>query len=259
MVVVGAGGTGTYFLKEVSRFIYALGDHSMIGKMTIIDGDIVERKNLERQCFQEEDIGLFKSSVMADILNCAFSLSWKAKAIFLESKDQLTIEKGDAFRKEEYITFPVIVGCVDNHACRMVLEDYFNSCKSCIYLDAANEYSSGEIVVALKVNGKVLSPLRSKYFPEIMKKQKSRSQMSCTELSAVSPQHICVNMLAGNILLSEFSSICGGKFHGGMVVFDCRNFDMQYIPYIEETSQNIGGDGFGRNKDGRYQKNTKIT
>ena len=71
--------------------------------------------------------------------------------------------------------------------------------------------------------------------------------------------NVAVNMLAGNILLSEFSSICEGKFHGGMVVFDCRNFDMQYIPYIEETSQNIGGDGFGKNKDGRYQKNTKIT
>ena len=162
LVVVGAGGTGTYFLKEVSRYIRALGDASPIDKMLIIDGDVVERKNIERQCFHEEDIGLYKSAVMADILNCTFSLSWKARAVFLESRGQLKAEKEDAFQKKGRLTLPVIIGCVDNHACRAVLEDYFNDCNSCIYLDSANEYSSGEVVVSVKINGKTLAPLRSK-------------------------------------------------------------------------------------------------
>lgn len=238
LVVVGAGGTGTFFLKEVSRFIASLGNQAPIGSMMIIDGDIVERKNMDRQCFQEEDIGLYKAAVMADLLNTAFSLSWQSKAVYLESKEQIDVcgkkKTGD------YISLPVIIGCVDNHPCRTVMEDYFNSCKNCIYLDSANEYMSGEVVFAIKLKGKVFSPLRSVYFPEVKKKQKARSEMSCTELNMVSPQHIAANMLAGNILLSEFAAICEGNFHGGMVVFDSKDFILRHIPYnTEQTAEEI--------------------
>lgn len=257
-MVIGAGGTGTYFLKEVSRFIHSLGNHPPVGKMMIIDGDIVERKNIDRQCFQEEDIGLYKSAVMADILNCAFSLSWEASGIFLDTKEQLHIETCGISQRKGRLSLPMIVGCVDNHACRMVLEDYFNNSNNCIYLDSANEYSSGEVVFSMKINGEVISPLRSNYFPEIKKEKKTRSQMSCTELNAVSPQHTCTNMLAGNILLSEFASICEGRFHGGMIVFDSKSFDMQYISYTENHLLKTGGDEFGNQRERCKQINEVI-
>lgn len=250
-MVVGAGGTGTFFLKEVSRYIASLGTRSPIDRMTIIDGDIVERKNMDRQCFQEEDIGLYKASVMADLLNTAFSLSWQPKALYLESEEQIIISNSKKTGKK--LSLPVIIGCVDNHPCRMVMERFFNSCDSCIYLDSANEYMSGEVVFSIKLNGKVLSPLRSSYFPEVKNTQKSRSEMSCTELNMVSPQHIAANMTAGNILLSEFAAICEGIFHGGMVVFDSKDFILKHIPYcVEQLS--AGKESHEKKKSGRRRQ-----
>ena len=48
IIVIGSGGTGTYFLKEFSR--YLSGNRKvlkMIQSLTIIDGDVVEKKILE--------------------------------------------------------------------------------------------------------------------------------------------------------------------------------------------------------------------
>ena len=74
LIVVGAGGTGTYFLKEVSRYL-AAADREKIARMLIVDGDTVERKNLSRQAFTSDDIGRNKAEVMAEVLNECFDLT----------------------------------------------------------------------------------------------------------------------------------------------------------------------------------------
>ena len=77
LIVVVAGGTGTYFLKEVSRYL-AAADREKIARMLIVDGDTVERKNLSRQAFTSDDIGRNKAEVMAEVLNECFGLTWQA-------------------------------------------------------------------------------------------------------------------------------------------------------------------------------------
>ena len=69
--VIGAGGTGSYFLKEFCRFAQGRKD---ISEVIIYDGDTVEEKNLSRQCFTVEDVGRNKALVMAEILNAAFDI-----------------------------------------------------------------------------------------------------------------------------------------------------------------------------------------
>ena len=109
LIVIGSGGTGSYFLKEFSRFYQ--GRKDIFSDMVIIDGDIVEEKNLSRQAFLQEDIGFNKAAVMADVLNEAFDLKWRSFAKYITSKeDILSLCSKD--------TVPVIIGCVDNHACR---------------------------------------------------------------------------------------------------------------------------------------------
>lgn len=222
LLVIGAGGTGTYVLKELSRFLYD--NNRKISRMTIFDGDTVELKNLSRQAFQSEDIGQNKAAVMADILSSAFDLRWESYGEYLLDSKTL-----DNFLYHN--TVPLIVGCVDNHACRMVLEDYFNSHENCFYLDSANEYDTGEVIFSYKVEGQVLSPCRSHYFPKIREKSKARNEISCEELNNVSPQHIATNMTAGNILLTEICSILNDKPHPGMVTFDTGMFSQEFIPY----------------------------
>ncbi len=226
VVVVGAGGTGSYFLKEFSRYLCGNDDAlSHIHSLVILDGDIVEEKNLSRQAFIEEDIGQSKAGVMASILNESFSLNWQGYDKYLLHASELT-ELTDQTN-----CIPVIVGCVDNHACRMVCEEFFTNSQECIYFDSANEFSSGEVVFAVKA-GKKASPLRSDLFPEIKKGDlRNVEEMSCTELNAVAPQHIAANMEAGLHLLSAMTTLLEeGTAIAGMTVFDVKRMDSQFYP-----------------------------
>ena len=224
LIVIGAGGTGTYFLKEFSRFHGS--EASPIKRFIIFDGDTVEEKNLERQAFATDDIGRNKASVMAEVLHDAFGTPWEAYGQYLTKISQLNA----AIKDTKMI--PLIIGCVDNHACRLLLEECFQKKEDIVYLDSANEFSTGESVFAYKAGGKVISPCRSHYFPDILgKRGKDRTEMSCEELNLVAPQHIATNMEAGNILLSEVCSLLAGKPHPGLVAFDTASFYREYTPF----------------------------
>ncbi|MCR5719798.1 MAG: ThiF family adenylyltransferase [Lachnospiraceae bacterium] len=216
LCVVGAGGTGTYFLKEVGRFLS--GRNTDISSIHIFDGDIVEEKNLTRQCFLSEDIGRNKASVMGEILSDAFNLNVYAHPIFIKEANDLKIFKH----------IPIIVSCVDNHGARLILEEFFENQDDCILLDSGNEFTTGEVVMAYKLQSRVYGPPRSYYFPEIKKGDtRNVTELSCEELNKVTPQHIFTNMLAGNILCSAISNLLSTKITPGVVFFNALNFSME--------------------------------
>lgn len=219
--VVGAGGTGSYFLKEFCRFAQGRKDIECI---YIYDGDHVEDKNLSRQCFMAEDIGKNKAAALAEILSEAFDVSCNAVPEYLLDRSQII----------ETSSVPVLVGCVDNHAARLVMEDYFRLSKSCVLFDSANEFATGEVIFAYHIHNKFIGRERSYYFPEVAKGSKLRTELSCTELNAVAPQHIATNMLAANELLCGVANLLDGIYHPGFTMFNAFRFSTQFIPYREE-------------------------
>ena len=217
--VVGTGGTGTFFINVFSRFLTA--NRTFVRNLYLIDGDTVEEKNIERQSFLKEDVGRPKSVVMAEALNEAFDLNWKAVDRFLLKKEQI-LDLTDT------IAVPVLIGCVDNHACRLVLEKVFKAKRDIIYLDSANEFSSGEVVFGVKRKGRIISPCRSHFFKDILQGDKRDvTQMSCEELNNAAPQHIATNMMAGCFLLIEVCKILSGETGFGYVAFDTSDFSSE--------------------------------
>ncbi len=218
LVVVGSGGTGTYFLKEISRYLSSKNRDSICA-MYIIDGDTIEKKNLSRQAFIDDDIGRYKAEVMAEVLNDQFGLRWQAVSDYLFDTEQLTT-------LVDVDSIPVIIGCVDNHGCRLLLEQYFYASKNCIYFDAANEEKAGECVFSAVVNDVVFSPCRSYFFPDILKGDtRGRDTISCEELNNASPQHILANMTSGLQLLSAFIQLFeDGTLQTGYSVYDPFRF-----------------------------------
>lgn len=237
IIVVGAGGTGTYFLKEFSR--YLAGNEKAAKKvrsLSVVDGDVVEKKNLVRQAFSREDIGQKKAAVMASLLNDCFDLAWGAHGKYLLKTEQIdqVLRTAPGMSSAGYPgknVIPVIIGCVDNHACRILCEDYFCSKDNCIYFDSANEFTSGEIVYASRIKGRTISPIRSQIFPEIKKGDlRNVEEMSCAELNAAAPQHIAVNMYAGLCLLSAITRLLEEDvLMVGVTFFDATNMDSRHI------------------------------
>lgn len=86
IIVLGAGGTGGYVIPHLYRLAFARRGHVRI---IICDGDIVERKNLVRQNFVEQDIGRNKAQVLAERYSRAFGIECEYRSSFVEDETEL--------------------------------------------------------------------------------------------------------------------------------------------------------------------------
>lgn len=215
IVVVGCGGTGSHYIKELGRFLRS--NNGIIFsdlRLILIDGDQVEEKNLERQAFLKEDIGRNKAEVMAEILGEVYEIDCCYYDHFIDYYVEL-----EKFVRDE--TIVVLVGCVDNHQCRQSLHYFFIEQENCVYLDAANEYAVGEVVIGSRLAGLEVYPDRTKYFPDILcSKEKKRSEESCEVLNASNPQHLLTNQYAAMILLTNTVKFLTGEWIGGIIFFN---------------------------------------
>ena len=247
--IIGAGGTGSYFLKEVSRYIAGLPKEKKkrIRNMYIIDGDYVEKKNLNRQAFMTEDIGRKKAAVMTEVLNEAFGLEYKCIDRYLENLDDFPALSDK--KEYSYHNIPVLIGCVDNHACRLLCEEFFNKAENCIYFDSANEFVDGECIFSAKIDGEVKAPTRSYYFPNMLQGDLRKvTELSCEEMNASSPQHIFTNMYASLQLLSAFMHLIENEvILKGWSYFDTTFLANQFTPYRpvqkKEETDTYGNNG----------------
>ena len=214
IIIIGCGGTGGNFIKELGRYLY---ENSIKNKCRIllVDGDLVEEKNIARQPFLPQDVGRKKSEVMAEILQEAFNINCEYYTEYIDYSAQLK-----AFEISDYMT--ILVGCVDNHACRKVMQEYYKSCSSCYYLDAANEFSVGEVVAAMRMAGVDICPSRIDLYPEILDDNSpSKTEESCMELNESKPQHLITNLFAVNLLLKCIVEILTEEvWSGGIYYFD---------------------------------------
>mgnify|MGYP003582490143 CR=1 FL=1 len=69
IVVIGCGGTGSWLIPKLAKTINDANRKNLLAEdfeLFLIDGDIVELKNIVRQNFVENDIGQNKAAVMAN-------------------------------------------------------------------------------------------------------------------------------------------------------------------------------------------------
>lgn len=142
--IIGVGGVGSWLAASMAKLVGP-------GNLTLIDGDTLEAKNLDRQLFKESDIGMFKSAALARALEGQKNIEdipefYYTGLVQLEPHDWLLV-------------------CVDNHPARLsALEscDYYG----CSALFAANETHSSEAYAYLpEWRDTERDPRR--YYPEI--------------------------------------------------------------------------------------------
>jgi molybdopterin/thiamine biosynthesis adenylyltransferase/rhodanese-related sulfurtransferase len=108
VLLIGLGGLGS----PVSLYLAAAG----VGSLTLIDGDIVDASNLQRQIlFGESDVGTLKTDAakrrLSD-LNADIRINIYPQVFTLELANQL---KPD---------FDIVIDCTDNFAARYLINDY---------------------------------------------------------------------------------------------------------------------------------------
>ena len=235
-VVVGCGGTGSVFMEKLTRYLSCRKEKD-IGSIVLIDGDVVEEKNLRNQSFIKEDVGLYKSVVWENIANSIIDGNLcHSYGTYIENKEELIkILKSNVGYSYKDTNVVILIGACDNHACRLVMESVFNDerpdLKNILYFDSANEFDTGETVFAAKIEGRVIAPCRSVLFPDVLKGDlRSVREMSCEELNAVAPQHMLINQLAAMQLMMGVVKVLEKKDIPTGVTYFNTNFSTQHFP-----------------------------
>lgn len=149
--IIGCGGITSCLLPPLCKFLEYNFENSII---YLVDGDIFEEKNKNRQNFK--NLGN-KAKIITEEQNFE-------NIIFYHYPEYLTKNNIRKIIKEKSIIF----GCVDNHATRKLISKRCEELNDIIFISGGNELIDGSVQVHWKKNKEDLTlPICNKYHPEI--------------------------------------------------------------------------------------------
>lgn len=256
-IIIGAGGNGGYFIASLARIVALSNAKLKLGgrpehKITVIDADDVEEKNLMRQNFIRADIGKKKAFTLAQRYSRAYGIEINYIDGYMNTPEMLrSLAQATAIA-------PVVVGAVDNNKTRAIIYQVFKDHQGMFWLDAGNEEWGGQVV--LGYNAGMMAnkdhernaqrkhafnlPSVAHLYPEILEAtDKLPNEMSCAERAVSNPQNIFTNQTAAN-LMTGFANVIinsdpltqtGLKYHA--VIFNTQTSAcVPRLNYLEELS-----------------------
>lgn len=180
--IIGVGGVGSWLAPAIILL-------TSKEQVTLIDGDRLEDKNLDRQLFNESDINKFKSEALAEQRGCKAVNQWFCEGLMrFSAQDWLLV-------------------CVDNHPARRAA---LGECDrwGCKAIFAANETHSSEAYLYRREwRDSELDP--RVYIPEILTDKSNdprRAAIGCTgEAQQENPQLVTSNCMAAALAGKLFS------------------------------------------------------
>ena len=205
--IIGLGGIGSIFSEKLCRFLnYSVKDETNV---TLVDGDIYEDKNLERQEFSR--FGNKSEVKKRDLMSKFNNIDFESFPHFIDRENILEVIN------EEDLVFL----CVDNHKTRQIVSDYCKSLKNVSLISGGNDFEDGNVQLYLRKNGKDLTPDLCTYHPEIRRSEDMLpSEMSCEELSRSEPQLYFANLSVATIMCWVFYNLSRGNHKYSEVYFD---------------------------------------
>lgn len=171
--IIGAGGIGSHLISMI-KDDYAI---------TVMDGDLYERKNLHRQNISLRDIGKNKAQAMAAKHNLHAYIPDYLKTMYqMKGMDNVI--------------------CVpDNHACRLLAIDSADEYGFDLIIAGNETETANAMFYNRRMKGSTADP-RVRY-PEMIKSALAEGQNSCADVSVdVAGQTMAANIVAATLALS---------------------------------------------------------
>ena len=210
----GCGGIGYHLAEAVSRLLSTV---AVPPELFLVDGDIIEDHNCERQFFKGV-VGQAKAQALTDITVAKFPEGPIIPVVSYLNKDSLRIHRNRWLRE------PVIVlAGVDNNATRCLIEDEVTRLKNAILITGGNEVVDGQVHIFARANRKNLTPTPSQIAPEVRNYTEAApgTDGHCLEKGASDPQTALINrtisvimeMALGQFIKDEKIVISKPKFN----------------------------------------------
>lgn len=212
VLVIGAGGIGTYAALNLALM--------GIGSISIMDYDIVEDTNLNRQVLYFDSIGRYKAEAMSEMLQrinpdiASRGIKLRMDENFIVKYDFL-LKAGKRLRR-----YDLVLGCVDNREARL-MTDEFCSTYRIPYIDGAVDPRSGKVVISIP--GKTPSIFQQTNYP--------KGNVSC---AVVNPSVVMSNMIVGSMMAAEGIKIFNLDRYpvfpfGGILRYDIEHPERLYM------------------------------
>lgn len=199
VVVVGAGGTGSWLLAPLARFLAA---ENFKGTLAIYDGDSYSDKNMLRQEFDRAHLHLNKATV------------WGRKLRFQYL--DLKIEDHPSYVSDENVNAVVtedslVMLCVDNHGARARVTRQACALDDVCVLHAGNDIIDGNVHTFLRADGKALTRNVIEDHPEIARAEETGRgdpTKACDNVQSESaPQLLVANFWSAAMLFATFHKL----------------------------------------------------
>lgn len=171
ITLVGCGGTGSRLAEKIAELNFMLLNSNQPGiELTLIDFDIVELKNIGRQKFYINQVGMHKADAIAQNLSRMYGM-----------RNIKTINSKFEDLKDKYDSDEIFICCVDNHSTRSFMYSKYTKKYIDNYLiDVGNERDFGQIFLSRR---KELMHTFDLYGRSFLKKSNKESEFNCEDYS----------------------------------------------------------------------------
>ena len=222
--IIGIGGVGTALLPFLCRYLNYKGEEC---RVTLIDGDAFEHKNVKRQSFRT--LGNKAKVKVSELIADYENISFRSVSEFV------TRENVDTLIAEE----DIVIAGVDNHNTRKLLSDHCQTVDNITLISGGNELTDGNVQVFLRRDGKNLTSPLTKYHQEIENPaDKNPGDLTCDERARLPESHqiIVTNMGVAWLIFANYWLIEEGEFEKvGEHFFDIVEGKMQLVDRKETT------------------------
>jgi molybdopterin/thiamine biosynthesis adenylyltransferase len=188
IVVIGCGGTGSWLIDPLIRFLNSLDRYT--GDVILCDGDTYSPSNESRQSFGTSGIGVNKAEYHANRLSEQFqALSIGYVGEYL-----------DAETVAELPDHTIYINCADNAAARKIVEDHVNRLSDSVHICCGNEMTRGQVQLSAKRNNARVKPSIYDKYPHFNSLDDDRSVMSCEDLAKLPS--------GGQVITANFTAAC---------------------------------------------------
>lgn len=201
--IVGLGGIGSFLLNLIDKNEFLFPHET---KISLIDGDKLEKKNLSRQLFNKFGIGKFKTDLLVS--------QYKHRNLF-----SIPNYIDDTFQFSEN---SIVFCCVDNHGTRKNILDCCDKQNFSLII-GANEDIDAESYIYFKDWQRSIRDPRI-YYPDLLEFDASNPILKNTCVSSyANNQTALANSLSSNYMLFLFNLY----FHE----MQKRDLSINYLPY----------------------------
>lgn len=254
IVILGVGANGSHFLRGLLQDMANYGGRLKNARLLIADGDKVEKKNIQNQLFDKDDVDEYKVNALAERYGSHYNIDILAVPEYVT--DCAMLDR--LFANNRY---KILIGCVDNNRTRQLMNDYFNFTDNLLYIDVgiegvilkeelkdmdANEVNrmiigsgfSGQTVVGLKVDGQVILEPICEVYPNVLTDTESVFPTQTCAETLDNPQRLETNKFAAQTV----NIIMNNLFHTGELFQHEIQFNARYgtsVPrYIDKRTTN---------------------